>query len=128
MDGVVSAKRVSKTEGEHALELMARAFAEARGLAFKVALMTDGPEPRISLGIHPSGRLRDVAVRLSYRSHSAVRAITQLSVVDAARWGDARAVTIYRLRSEAMLPWPIDQATLAAFLDCAVEQARLTTP
>jgi hypothetical protein len=126
MDEAVSAKRAARTDDERALESMARAFAEARGLAFKVVPMTDGPEPRIGLGFYPSGRLRDVAVRLSLRPNAVIRATTQLSVADASSWGDARAMTVYRMRSETALRWPVDQPTLVAFLERAVEQAKRT--
>lgn len=126
MEEAVSEYRVARIEDERVLESMARAFAEARGLAFKVVPMTDGPELRIGLGFYPSGRLRDVAVRLSCRSTSVVRAVTQLPVADASPWGEARAMTIYRMRSETVLPWPIEQPVLVAFLERAVEQARRT--
>jgi hypothetical protein len=114
----------SRSESESLLESASRAFAEAHNLAFKVVPMTTGPEPRIGLGFYPSGRLRDVAVRLAYRPQSGVRAVSRLPVVDASRWGHVREMLLYRMRSEVTLAWPMAMPDFNAFLDRAVEQAR----
>jgi hypothetical protein len=114
----------ARGSAEASLEAMARTFAEARGLAFKVVPMSDGPEPRVGLGFYPSKRLRDVAMRLAYRPALGLRFISQLPVSEVVRWGQARAMVIYRMRSEVVIPWPADPVELEALMDLAVEQAR----
>jgi len=115
---------LSRSDTEASLALAARAFAERHGLAFKTVPMQGGPEPRIGLGFYPSGRLRDVVVRLAWRPHVGVRAISQLSVVEASLWGDVRPMLIYRMRSETTFKGPLETMDLDAFLERAVEQAR----